>query len=151
MESSKEGRELGSSWSLVQTSRSQTVNGFRRFAVHPRLVEKPWGYEIIYAVTPHYCGKLLLVRAGEELSLQYHCRKDETLYLTEGLAEVAIGELGEASVTEVLRPGSAVHVPPGTVHRLHALQDSVFLEVSTPELDDVVRLEDRYGRSQNGG
>jgi mannose-6-phosphate isomerase-like protein (cupin superfamily) len=125
---------------------------FRRFAVQPRLVEKPWGYEIIYAETDRYCGKLLLVHAGEELSLQYHQRKDETLYLTEGLAEIAIGELGQSSVTEVLTPGGAFHVPPGTVHRLHAIEDCVFLEVSTPDLADVVRIEDRYGRAgQNGG
>jgi mannose-6-phosphate isomerase-like protein (cupin superfamily) len=124
---------------------------FARFGVEPRLVEKPWGYEIIYAVTDRYCGKLLLVHAGEELSLQYHRRKDETLYLTEGLAEIEIGKIGSPPATELLRPGAALHVPPGTVHRLHALEDCVFLEVSTPELEDVVRIKDRYGRAEDNG
>jgi mannose-6-phosphate isomerase len=124
---------------------------YARFGVEPRLVEKPWGYEIIYAVTNRYCGKLLLVHAGEELSLQYHRHKDETLYLTEGLAEIEIGEIGSSPTTELLRPGGAFHVPPGTVHRLHALEDCVFLEVSTPELEDVVWLKDRYGRAEDNG
>lgn len=110
-----------------------------------RRVEKPWGYEVIFAVTDRYCGKLLFVRAGEALSLQYHREKDETIYLQEGLAEVVICER-DASVTEVVPPGRAFRIPPGTVHRLRALEDSLFLEVSTPHLDDVVRLEDRYGR-----
>ena len=140
-----EARGLGALTSVPDNDHAD----FGRFGVQPRLVEKPWGYEIIYAVTDRYCGKLLLVHAGEQLSLQYHREKDETLYLTEGLAEIEIGEVGRPPITEILRPGGAFHVPPGTVHRLHALEDSVFLEVSTPELEDVVRLEDRYGRAEN--
>jgi mannose-6-phosphate isomerase len=120
---------------------------FGPFAVQPRLVEQPWGYEIVYAATDQYCGKILLVQAGEELSLHYHRRTDETLYLTEGLAEVTIGDLTPSPLIEILRPGGALHVPPGTVHRLHALEDSVVLEVSTPERDDAVAVEDAYGRA----
>jgi mannose-6-phosphate isomerase-like protein (cupin superfamily) len=109
-------------------------------------VEKPWGHELIYAVTERYCGKLLFVRAGHSLSLQYHERKDESLYLESGLAEVEIGANADEMRVDTLSPGAAFHLRPGTLHRLRAIEDSVFLEVSTPELDDVVRLDDRYGR-----
>jgi mannose-6-phosphate isomerase len=112
-------------------------------------VDKPWGYELIFAVTEHYCGKILFVRSGEALSLQLHRRKDETIYLHEGLAEVELGDAG-ASAFEVVQPGRAFRIRPGVVHRLRALEDSLFLEVSTPQLDDVVRLADRYGRSDGG-
>jgi mannose-6-phosphate isomerase-like protein (cupin superfamily) len=113
-----------------------------------RRVEKPWGYELHYALTAGYCGKVLFVRAGESLSLQYHEVKDETLYLQSGRAEVTLGpSAGSLEVVEV-GPGAAFHVTPGTVHRVTALDDATFLEVSTPELDDVVRLEDRYGRAR---
>jgi mannose-6-phosphate isomerase len=122
-----------------------------RVASETRRVDKPWGYELIYAVTDRYCGKLLFVRAGEALSLQYHRLKDETLYLHDGLAEIEIGELDGSSVTTIAHPGNAFRVVPGTVHRLRALRDSLFLEVSTPELDDVVRLDDRYGRAHELG
>ena len=107
-----------------------------------RRVEKPWGYELWWALTERYCGKVLFVKAGEELSLQYHERKEETLYLQSGRAEVRLGDAELA-----IGPGEAFHVAPGTVHRIRALEDSLLLEVSTPEVDDVVRLEDRYGRS----
>ena len=113
-----------------------------------RRVEKPWGHEVVYAVTDRYCGKILFVRAGEALSLQFHRLKDETIYLHSGSAEVEIREPGRARVVQLFTPGTAVHVPPGTVHRLTALEDSLFLEVSTPHLDDVVRVEDRYGRRE---
>jgi mannose-6-phosphate isomerase-like protein (cupin superfamily) len=112
-----------------------------------RLVEKPWGHELIWALTDEYCGKLLLVREGHALSLQLHERKDETLYLQSGLAEIEIGETADALETALVSPGAAFHLQAGTVHRMRALDDCVFLEVSTPELDDVVRLEDRYGRA----
>jgi mannose-6-phosphate isomerase-like protein (cupin superfamily) len=111
-----------------------------------RRIEKPWGYELQYALTDRYCGKILFVRAGEELSLQYHEAKDETLYLQSGLAEVVLGDRPDALRTVQAVPGDAFHLRPRTIHRLRALEDSTFLEVSTPELDDVVRLEDRYGR-----
>jgi mannose-6-phosphate isomerase len=117
-----------------------------RFAVDVKRVEKPWGYELVYAATDHYCGKVIFIRAGEQLSLQFHREKDETIYVHSGRVEFEIGDPGKPTDTEVIAPGRAFHLGPGTVHRLRALEDTVLLEVSTPELDDVVRLEDRYGR-----
>jgi mannose-6-phosphate isomerase len=119
---------------------------FAEYAQQVRRVDKPWGYELIYAVTERYCGKLLFVRAGEALSLQYHRDKDETIYVHEGRAELEIGRQGEEPTPGLVGPGDSVRLRPGTVHRMRALEDTLFLEVSTPELDDVVRLEDRYGR-----
>ena len=118
-----------------------------RFAVDVKRVDKPWGYELIYAATDQYCGKVIFIRSGEELSLQFHRSKDETIYVHSGRVEFEIGDPGKPTDTEVVGPGRAFHLAPGTVHRLRALEDAVILEVSTPELDDVVRLEDRYGRA----
>lgn len=120
-----------------------------RFAVDVKRVEKPWGYELVYAATEHYCGKVLFINAGEQLSLQFHKAKDETIYVFSGRVEFEIGDPGKPVDTEVVPPGRAFHLAPGTVHRLRALEDAVLLEVSTPEIDDVVRLEDRYGRIDN--
>jgi mannose-6-phosphate isomerase len=117
-----------------------------RFAVDVKRVEKPWGYELIYAATDRYCGKILFIRTGEQLSLQFHKAKDETIYVHSGRLELEIGEPGRPVDTEVVGPGRAFHLPSGTVHRMRAIEDTTVLEVSTPELDDVVRLEDRYGR-----
>ena len=111
----------------------------------PRRVEKPWGYELIWAETDQYVGKILHVNAGEALSLQYHETKDETIYLYAGKMLFEIERDGELTKQE-MQPGDSVHVTPGTVHRMIAIEDCDVLEVSTPELDDVVRLEDRYGR-----
>jgi mannose-6-phosphate isomerase len=111
-----------------------------------RRVEQPWGYELIYAVTDRYCGKVLFICAGEALSLQFHRRKDETIYIHEGRAELVIGRQDREPVSILARPGDSFRLQPRTIHRLRALEDTVVLEVSTPELDDVVRLEDRYGR-----
>ena len=108
-------------------------------------VEKPWGYELHWAKTDRYVGKLIHVNAGHALSLQYHNRKDETIYLHSGLLLFEIQENGKL-VKREMRPGESVHVTPPTVHRMTAVEDSDIFEVSTPELDDVVRLEDRYGR-----
>jgi mannose-6-phosphate isomerase len=119
-----------------------------RFAVDVKRVDKPWGYELIYASTDRYCGKVIFIRAGEQLSLQFHREKDETIYVQSGRAEFEIGNPGKPVDTEVVGAGRAFHLPPGTVHRLRALEDTVILEVSTPQLDDVVRLEDRYGRAK---
>ena len=118
-----------------------------RYGFSPRRVEKPWGWELIWAETDAYAGKLLFVRAGESLSLQYHERKDESWLVREGRARLEIGEVG-ADVLETvdIAPGDALRYPPGTLHRLTALDDTLILEVSTPQLDDVVRVEDRYGR-----
>jgi mannose-6-phosphate isomerase-like protein (cupin superfamily) len=110
--------------------------------VEPRIVEKPWGREIWYAHTARYAGKVLEVREGHLLSLQKHRRKQETLYLLSGRMLFTL----DSDVFE-WRAGSAVEIPAGTVHRMEALEESIILEVSTPELDDVVRLEDRYGRA----
>jgi mannose-6-phosphate isomerase-like protein (cupin superfamily) len=127
---------------------SPNLTGLDEFAVEPEKVEKPWGYELIWALTDRYCGKLLFIRAGEQLSLQFHRVKDEAWLVYEGRAEVELAPAGEAiSVTEVVAPGAAFHFEPGTVHRVRALEDTKILEVSTPELDDVVRLDDRYGRA----
>ena len=108
-------------------------------------VEKPWGYELHWAKTDRYVGKLIHVNAGHALSLQYHKVKDETIYLDRGRLLFEIQE-GKDLVQREMLPGERVHITPGTVHRMTAIEDSDIFEVSTPELQDVVRLEDRYGR-----
>jgi mannose-6-phosphate isomerase len=118
-----------------------------RFAVEVKRIEKPWGYEDVFAVTERYCGKVIFVRAGEQLSLQFHREKDETIFVQSGRAEFEIGDPGGPLDVEVVGPGRAFHLGAGTVHRVLALEDTMLLEVSTPETDDVVRLEDRYGRA----
>jgi mannose-6-phosphate isomerase len=114
--------------------------------ITPRRVDKPWGWELVWAETEKYAGKLLFVRAGEALSLQYHEVKEESWLVREGRARLELGELGGELDLRELAPGDAFHIRPGTVHRLTALEDTLVIEVSTPELDDVVRLGDRYGR-----
>ena len=109
-------------------------------------VEKPWGYELHWAKTDRYVGKLIHVNAGHALSLQYHHRKDETIYLHSGRLLFEIGDDGKNLSRHEMRPGERVHITPKTIHRMTAIEDSDIFEVSTPELDDVVRLEDRYGR-----
>jgi mannose-6-phosphate isomerase len=126
---------------------SPNFEGLDRWAAAPRRVEKPWGYELIWADTDLYVGKVLFVRAGQSLSLQFHREKDESWYVQSGRAELELGEVGQGALnTEVIAAGAAFHYVPGTVHRVTALEDTTILEVSTPHLDDVVRLEDRYGR-----
>jgi mannose-6-phosphate isomerase-like protein (cupin superfamily) len=114
-------------------------------------VDKPWGYELIWALSDLYCGKLLFVTAGQALSLQYHERKDESWYVQTGRAELELATLngGDRRVREIL-PGDCFHFRPGTVHRVRAVEDTLIVEVSTPELDDVVRLQDDYGRVDPG-
>jgi mannose-6-phosphate isomerase-like protein (cupin superfamily) len=116
----------------------------------PRCVEKPWGYEVWWAQTDAYAGKLLHVRAGYGLSLQLHREKDESSYVLSGRLRLQRGPSAEDLAEEEIGPGFAWRVEPGTVHSIEAIEDAVVLEVSTPELDDVVRLEDRYGRSAPG-
>ena len=118
-----------------------------RFRMAVSRVEKPWGYEIIYALTDRYCGKVLFIRKDEQLSLQFHREKDEVIYVLAGRIEMEIGDPGGPLDIEVVGPGHAFHIQPGTVHRWRALEDTTVLEVSTPEIDDIVRLEDRYGRA----
>jgi len=126
---------------------SPNIEGLDRWAFEPRRVEKPWGWELIWAHTDLYVGKVLFVRAGHSLSLQFHNEKDESWYVQAGRAELELGEAGQGILNaEVITPGSSFHFAPGTVHRVTALEDTTILEVSTPHLDDVVRLEDRYGR-----
>jgi mannose-6-phosphate isomerase len=112
----------------------------------PTRIDKPWGHELIWANTDRYVGKILHVKAGHALSLQYHERKDETIHLLNGrmrfFAGPSVEDLREVSLAE----GESFHVVPGTVHRMEAITDVDILEASTPDLDDVVRLEDRYGR-----
>ena len=126
---------------------SPNLEGADRFAFESTHVDKPWGYELIWALTGDYCGKVLFVRAGEALSLQFHREKDESWYVHSGRAELQVGAVGEAVlVSEVIAAGAALRFRPGTVHRVKALEDTTILEVSTPQIDDVVRLEDAYGR-----
>ena len=108
-------------------------------------VEKPWGYELHWAKTDRYVGKLIHVTKGHALSLQYHNVKDETIYLHSGRLLFELEQGGQMQQRE-MQPGERVHITPKTVHRMTALEDSDIFEVSTPELHDVVRLEDRYGR-----
>jgi len=127
---------------------SPNLEGADRFAYEPTRVEKPWGYELIWAVADTYVGKVLFVRAGHSLSLQFHREKDESWYFEEGRAELEIAAAGEGiTSSEVVSAGAAFRLRPGTVHRIRALEDTRVLEVSTPHLDDVVRLEDAYGRA----
>src|SRR5438046_1414422 len=119
-----------------------------RFSYQPERVEKPWGYELIWAKSDDYAGKILFVRAGESLSLQFHREKDESWYVLEGRAELELGEVGQAvTKSEVVATGAAFRFRPGTVHRVRAVDDTTILEVSTAQLDDIVRLEDSYGRA----
>ncbi len=111
-----------------------------------RRVEKPWGYELIWAHTEKYVGKVLHVNEGHKLSLQYHNQKVETVHVWSGRMLLVVDE-GNGYVEREMKPGESYHIKPGTKHRMVALTDCDILEVSTPELDDVVRLEDNYGRT----
>lgn len=114
----------------------------------PKRVEKPWGHELWWAQTERYVGKLLHVKAGHQLSLQFHERKDETIHLWSGELRLALDERdGQGLAEHVMRVGDSYRVKPGVVHRMIAVTDCDILEVSTPEVEDVVRLEDSYGRA----
>ena len=108
-------------------------------------VDKPWGHEIRWAITDRYLGKILHVNKGEALSLQYHERKDECILIVKGAIDFEHGRGGELK-KERMKVGDTVHITPGTRHRMTAVEDTDIFEVSTPEIEDVVRLEDRYGR-----
>ena len=108
--------------------------------------DKPWGYELLWSHTGSYAGKTIHINAGHRLSLQYHEKKDETIYLLSG--EIVFRVQVDGELTERrMREGERYHITPGTIHQMEAIVSSDLLEVSTPELDDVVRLEDRYGRA----
>jgi mannose-6-phosphate isomerase-like protein (cupin superfamily) len=127
---------------------SPNIDSLDAWAFETRRVEKPWGWELIWALTDDYCGKILFVRAGESLSLQFHRAKDESWLIHGGRATVELGGVGEKVLKEeVVAPGAAFRFRPGTVHRVTAIEDTTIIEVSTPQLDDVVRLEDAYGRA----
>ena len=112
-----------------------------------RRVEKPWGHELIWAETDLYVGKVLHVKAGHALSLQYHEVKDETIHLWRGRMKFYVGPSADELRMIEMNEGDSYRVTPGTVHRMEAVTDVDILEASTPHLQDVVRLEDRYGRS----
>jgi len=127
------------------------IGELREGARVPLRVEKPWGFELIWARTDDYVGKLLFVRGGEALSLQFHEEKDETLFLYGGELRMTIGP-GVHSLRSVeLRAGESIRIHPGVLHRMEAVTDCTLFEASTPELDDVVRVQDRYGRTTEGG
>jgi len=126
---------------------SPNLEGLDAWAFEPRKVEKPWGYELIWAEADHYVGKVLFVKAGESLSLQFHRVKDESWLVQEGRAKLELGSAGDPVLKqEGIGAGATFRFRPGTVHRVTALEDTTIVEVSTNHLDDVVRLEDRYGR-----
>ncbi len=110
-------------------------------------VDKPWGHELIWAHTDLYVGKVLHINAGESLSLQYHERKDETIHVLRGQMVFLVGAAEDAMEEVELHEGMSFRIQPGTRHRMTAVTECDLLEVSTPDLDDVVRLEDRYGRA----
>ena len=126
---------------------SPNIDSLDRWAFDVKKVEKPWGHELIWALTEMYCGKALFVKAGAALSLQFHNEKDESWLVQSGRAKLELGEVGQQVLhEEVIGPGAAFRFPAGTVHRVTAIEDTTILEVSTPQIDDVVRLEDIYGR-----
>ena len=126
---------------------SPNLGGLDAWAFETRKVDKPWGYELVWAETEHYVGKTLFVKAGESLSLQFHRVKDESWLVQSGRAKLELGSAGDAMLeVEVIAAGATFRFRPGTVHRVTALEDTTIIEVSTNHLDDVVRLEDRYGR-----
>ena len=112
----------------------------------PLRVPKPWGYELIFATTSRYVGKILHINRGEALSLQYHEMKEETLFVVVGELRLTVEHEGDRREL-IMTTGQVFHIPPRMIHRMEAIEDTDVAEVSTPEIDDVVRLEDRYGRA----
>jgi mannose-6-phosphate isomerase len=142
MAKKKTGRKTGKRAPTVRKAKAKPGSGRVKIASVP----KPWGHETIWALTDRYVGKILHINAGHELSVQYHNVKDETVYLLSG--QIAYRVKSDAGLLEdvQLKQGESFRITPGTVHQMVALTDCNVLEVSTPELDDVVRLSDRYGR-----
>jgi mannose-6-phosphate isomerase-like protein (cupin superfamily) len=114
--------------------------------IKPKIVKKPWGEEIWFAHTEKYAGKILVVKKGHRLSLQYHNKKDETFYIDKGILKITAGPKKGPLTTRILREGKSFHVPSKTIHRTEALTNSRIIEVSSPELWDIVRLDDDYQR-----
>ncbi|MBI2060537.1 MAG: cupin domain-containing protein [Nitrospirae bacterium] len=115
-------------------------------SVKPVRVPKPWGHELIFARTRRYVGKVLHIRKGRRLSLQFHKKKDESILVVDGKLHLTYGRNPKRLATRVLKPGQTFHVTPRLIHRFRALETCSLFEVSTPELWDVVRLQDDYGR-----
>ncbi len=115
-----------------------------------KIKPKPWGREIWFAQTEKYAGKILEIKKGHRYSLQFHRQKLETQYVVSGQIRMIHGESEENLQETILNPGDKFDVTPGTIHRAEGIEDSVIFEVSTPELDDVVKLADDYGRSGEG-
>lgn len=116
----------------------------------PQIKQKPWGQEVWFAESKNFAGKVLYLNAGHRYSLQYHERKEETQYLFSGKIEFTLGTDSTNLQTIILNPGDKIDILPYTWHRAKALEDSIIFEVSTPDLDDVVKIEDDYGRSGKG-
>ena len=123
----------------------KTADSPRSGRVEVIVVNKPWGYERIWAKSDRYVGKILHINAGQELSLQYHNKKDETVHLLSGQLVYRV-KLGENLEDVKLKTGESFRITPGTVHQMLAVTDCDVMEVSTPEVDDIVRLSDKYGR-----
>jgi mannose-6-phosphate isomerase-like protein (cupin superfamily) len=141
------GRDVRGSTAVAGNFDSPNIDSLDAWTFETQRVEKPWGHELIWALTDQYCGKLLVVNAGQSLSLQFHRQKDESWLVQSGRAKVELSKAGDPVLKEeVVGPGAAFRFPPGTVHRVTAVDDTTILEVSTPHLDDIVRLEDAYGR-----
>ncbi len=127
---------------------STNIDSLDRWAFAVKKVEKPWGHELIWALSDTYAAKILFVKAGAALSLQFHNEKDESWLVQSGRAKLELGDAGQKVLnSEVIGPGAAFRYRPGTVHRVTAIEDTTIIEVSTPQLDDIVRLEDLYGRT----
>ncbi|MBA7708570.1 hypothetical protein ES703_117472 [subsurface metagenome] len=114
----------------------------------PQKTEKPWGFELLFAHTPQYAGKVIFVAKGHRLSFQYHEKKDETMYIYEGKALLEMEGSDGRMVSTIVQHGQCIRIPPLTKHRLEAMEDTTLFEVSTPELEDVVRVEDDYRRAK---
>jgi mannose-6-phosphate isomerase-like protein (cupin superfamily) len=125
---------------------NKPVRAKRPRAIRPRRVAKPWGYELIWAENELYVGKILHIDAGQALSLQYHREKDETIHLLRGVLSLEVARPRQPRRRLKLAVGQSFRITPGLRHRMTAVEDCDVLEASTPQLDDVVRLEDRYGR-----
>jgi mannose-6-phosphate isomerase len=125
---------------MTETSQFISASGSGR-------VDKPWGYELRWAITDRYLGKLIHVNQGHSLSLQYHVQKDECIYLQSGVLDLQLEDDNGAMQTLRLAPGMSAHIRPGRRHRFVAVEDTDLFEVSSPEIDDVVRIEDSYGRA----
>ena len=126
---------------MKESDNAETRSG----RVEVKTVPKPWGHETIWAHTDRYVGKILHIKAGHALSVQYHNKKDETVHLLSGELIYRV-KLGDELEDMHLTRGQSFRITPGTVHQMEAVTDCDILETSTPELDDVVRLQDRYGR-----